>query len=51
MIHYLKYLLIVELRLDAILYSKLDNKNSDAGHVKWSRGPHLAPWQQVPTLF
>jgi len=34
MIHYLKYLLIVELRLDAILYSKLDNKNSDAGHVK-----------------
>jgi len=43
-----QYLLIMELRLDAILYSKMDNENSDAGHVKCSRGPHLARWPQVP---
>ena len=48
MIHYLKYLPIMGLRLDAILYSKLGTENSDADHVKCSRGPHLARWPQVP---
>jgi len=37
-----KYLLIMELRFDAILHSKLGNENYDAGHIKCSRGPHLA---------
>jgi len=46
---YLKYLLIMELRLDVILYSKLGNENSDAGHIKCSRGPHLARGRQVST--
>jgi len=32
--YYLKYLLIVDLRFDMILYSKLANENSDAGHIK-----------------
>jgi len=44
MTYYLKYLLIRELSFDAILYSKLGNENSDAGHIKCSRGllvPHL----------
>jgi len=31
----------MEFRFDAILYPKLGNQNSDAGHVKCSRGPHL----------
>jgi len=39
---YLKYLLI-ELRFDAILYSKATNENSDAGHIKCSLG------RQVPS--
>jgi len=33
----------MELRFDAILYSKLGNENSDAGHIKRSHGlpvPH-----------
>jgi len=34
----------MELRFDAILFSKLGDENSDAGHVKCSRGP------QVPRL-
>jgi len=34
--------LIVDIRFDAIFYSKLGNKNSDAGHIKCSRRPHLA---------
>jgi len=29
-----KYLLIMELRFNAMLYPNLDNENSDAGHVK-----------------
>jgi len=37
-----KYLLIVEIRFDALLYSKLGNENSDAGHIKCSRELHLA---------
>ena len=31
-----------------MLYSNLGNKNSDAGHIKCSRGPHLARVPQVP---
>jgi len=34
MTDYLKYLLIMELRFDAISYSELVNENSDAGHIK-----------------
>jgi len=45
---YLKYLLIMELRFDAILYSKLGTKNSDAGHIKCSRGSHLAAGRRFP---
>jgi len=36
-----KYLLIMEHRFDAILCSKLSNKNSDAGIIKCSRGPQV----------
>ena len=36
-----EYLLIMELRLDAMLYSNLGNENSDAGHIKYSRGPQV----------
>jgi len=36
------YPLIMELRFDVILYSKLASENSYAGHIKCSRG------QQVP---
>ena len=38
-----KYLLIMELRFDAMQCSNLDNENSDAGHIKCSLGlqvPH-----------
>jgi len=38
---YLKYLLIMELRFDAILYSELGNENSYAGHIKCSCGPQV----------
>jgi len=41
MTYYLKYLLIMELRFDAILYSKLGKENSNAGHIKCSRGPQV----------
>ena len=30
-----------EARFDVILYSKLGNENSDAGHIKCSRGPQV----------
>jgi len=43
MTYILKHLLIMELRFDAILYSKLGNKNSDAGHIKRSRGLARGP--------
>jgi len=43
-----KYLLIMDLRFDAMLYSNLGNENSDAGHIKCSRGLHLAHWPQTP---
>jgi len=41
MTYYLKYLLVIELRFDAILYSTLGNQNSDAGRFKCSRGPQV----------
>jgi len=34
-----KYLLIMELRFDTILYCNTSNENSDAGQIKCSRGP------------
>ena len=34
-----KHLRIMELRFDAMVYSYLSNENSDAGHIKRSRGP------------
>jgi len=37
-----KYLLIMELRSDAMLYSNLGNENSDADHIKCSRGPQIS---------
>jgi len=41
--------LSLEFRLeDAMLCSKLGNENSDASHIKCSRGLHLARGQQVP---
>jgi len=30
-----------------MLYFKSGNEDSDAGHIKCSRGPHLAPGPQV----
>ena len=38
----------MELCFDAMLYSNMGNKNSDAGHIKGSRWPHLARVPQVP---
>jgi len=36
------YLVIMDLRFDAMLYSNLmDNENSDAGHIKYSRWPQF----------
>jgi len=34
MTYYLKHRLIVDFRFDTVLYSKLSNENSDAGHIK-----------------
>jgi len=45
MTYYVKYLLTMELRFDAILYSKLGDENSDAGHIICSRG------LEVPNLW
>jgi len=39
---YLYLLMIMELRFNAMLYSNSGNENSDAGHIRCSRGPHLA---------
>jgi len=33
--------LSLDIRFDAILYSKLGNENSDTGHIKCSRGPQV----------
>ena len=38
----------MEFRFVAVLCSNLGNKNSDVGHVKCSRGTHLARGPQVP---
>jgi len=43
-----KYLLVMELRFDAVLCSKLADQNSDAGHIECSHRPHLARGPQVP---
>jgi len=46
-----KYLLITELRFEAMLYSSLGNENSDAGHIKFSRGPQAPhPMVYIVTL-
>jgi len=34
MTYCLEYVVIMELRFDAILYSKFGYENSDAGHIK-----------------
>jgi len=40
-----EYVLIMELRFDAMFCSKVGNENSDAGHIKCSRGPQVPhPW-------
>jgi len=44
-----KYLLIMELRFGARLFSNLANENSDAVHIKCSRGSHLAAGHRSPT--
>jgi len=36
-----KYLLIMELRFDAILYSNLSNEHSHADHIQCSRWPKV----------
>jgi len=36
-----KYLLIMDLCFDAMLYSNLVNKNSDANHMNSSHGPQV----------
>jgi len=40
----------MEFHLDVLLCSNLGNQNYDAGHIKNSRGPHLARGPQVPHL-
>jgi len=47
MTYYLKYLLVMELRFDTILYSTMSNESCDAGHIKCSGGPHLAHGLQI----
>jgi len=51
MMHYLKYLCIMQLRLDAILCSKLGNENSYAGHVKVHAGRIWPAGRRFPPLF
>jgi len=42
----------MELRLDVILYDKLVNENSDAGHIKCSRGPQVPhPWLKATSTW
>jgi len=48
MIHYLKYLLIMELGFDAILYSKLGNGNSDAAVSNVHAGRIWPPGRRFP---
>jgi len=42
-----KYLLVMELRFDAMLYCNMRNENCDAGHIKCSHRPHMAREPQV----
>jgi len=37
------YPLIMEMRFDAILYSKLGNENSDVGHIQFTRAAGSPP--------
>jgi len=37
-----KYLLIMELRFEVMLYSNLGNENSDADNIKCSRGSQVS---------
>ena len=39
----------MELRFDTMLHSGLGNESSDAGHIKCSRGLHLAHGPPVTT--
>jgi len=39
----------MEFRFDTILYSRLGNENSDAGHIKCSRGPIWPADRRFPT--
>jgi len=41
----------MKFRFDAMLCSKLSNKISDAGHLKYLRWPYLACGPQVPHLY
>jgi len=43
-------LLDMEFHFDAMLCSNLGNESYTAGHIKCSRGPHLACGPQVPHL-
>jgi len=45
-----KYLLIMLLRFDMMMYSNLGNENSGAGYIKCSHGPHLARGLPTPGL-
>jgi len=40
----------MEFRFDTILCSNLGNETFDAGHIKCSRGPHLARRFPAPDL-
>jgi len=47
-----KYLLNIELRFGAVLYSNLGNKNCNAGHINcsgWPQVPH--PWHGCFHIF
>jgi len=50
-VYYFKHLLIMVVRFDANLYSKLGNENSDAGHIKCSYWSHLACAAGSPPLL
>jgi len=47
----IKYLLIMGLRFDAMLYSSLDKKNSDPGNNKCSFGASGRIWSAGRRLF
>jgi len=46
-----KYLLIMELRFHVTLCSNVGNAQSDAGHIKCSRGPQVPHPCCRPTAF